>query len=321
MTARSHHYAGRFRNRYGGGAPGPSFGFIKFILKLAQVSRSGGALPLLKPEVESLRNNRSESTLTWIGHSTFLLQHAGINLITDPHLTQRASPFRHAGPARFTPPALEFSELPKLDIALVSHDHYDHLDEQTVTRLAREHPHLVFVVPRGLKAWFKRRHIHKVVELDLWQHSPRIGGVTVHCVPVQHFSGRGPHDRNATLWCGYVVEIDGRKIFFAGDTGYSRDFTDIHAKHGEMDLSLLPIGAYEPREFMAHVHVDPAEAVRIHQDLHSRQSVAMHWGVFRLTLEPLDEPPVKLAQALAAQGIAAEKFRVMQIGETLKDFL
>ena len=319
MTPRSHFHAGRFRNRYGGGSPGPSLGFIKFFLRMANVSREGSAQPALKPDVAWLKANRSVSALTWIGHSSFLLQHAGLNLITDPHLTGRASPFSFAGPPRFTPPAMDFADLPPLDLALVSHDHYDHLDERTVLRLAQEHPGLTFIVPRGLKTWFARRDMHQVVELDLWEQSV-LGAATVHCVPVQHFSGRGPHDRNASLWCGYVVELGAKKIFFAGDTGYSRDFADIHEKFGAMDLALLPIGAYDPREYMANVHVDPAEAVQIHQDLHSRQSVAMHWGTFRLTLEPLEEPPQKLAPALAAAGIDADQFRVMKTGETFKLF-
>jgi N-acyl-phosphatidylethanolamine-hydrolysing phospholipase D len=185
-----------------------------------------------------------------------------------------------------------------------------------VKRLAREHPQLQFVVPLGLKRWFERRRIRNVTELDLWEAS-EIAGAKIHCVPAQHFSGRGLHDRNATLWCGFVVEmLDRYKLFFAGDTGYSRDFHDIGAKFAPIDLSLIPIGAYDPRWFMAPVHVNPEEAVRIHQDVRSKQSVAMHWGTFRLTLEPLDEPPQKLREALAAAKIGEEKFWILRPGET-----
>lgn len=321
---RSHFHGGFFRNRYSSAAHGPSLELLKFFWKMRSVSAQGMDLPVLRPDVAWLKANRTETSLTWVGHSTFLFQHAGINLVTDPHLTHRASPFSFAGPARFNKPALDFSELPGLDVALISHNHYDHLDDGTVRRLAKEHPKLVFAVPRGLKAWFARRGISQVVELDLWE-SADIGPVKVHCVPVQHFSGRGATDRNKTLWCGLIAEFTGagggKKLFFAGDTGYSQDFKDIGERFAPIDLSLLPIGAYDPRWFMAPVHVNPEEAVHIHQDVGSKLSVAMHWGTFRLTLEDLDEPPRKLAEALATQGIAPEKFRVMQHGETLKPSL
>ena len=317
MPARAHFSRGKYRNRYSVSGHGPSWEFLKFLWRMRTVSASGSQLPEQKPDVAWLKANRSDSALTWVGHSTFLLQAHGLNLITDPHLTARASPLRHAGPKRFNQPALDFADLPPLDIALVSHNHYDHLDERTVKRLAREHAGLTYLVPMGLKRWFARRGIKRVVELDLWQ-SAEVNGVRVHCVPVQHFSGRSATDRNKTLWCGFVVEMRGRKIFFAGDTGYSADFRDIGAKFAPMDLSLIPIGAYDPRAFMQPVHVNPEEAVKIHQDVGSRLSVAMHWGTFRLTLEPLDEPPRKLAQALKAAGVPAAQFIVMQHGETLK---
>lgn len=316
MPPRSHFFQGRFRNRYSAEAHGPgSPGFFKFLLEMRKAQARGADLPQRKPDVAWLRDNRVTPALTWLGHSTYLLQLGGLHVITDPHLSARASPFTFAGPKRFNPPALDFHELPPLDLALISHDHYDHLDEATVTRLAREHAQLHFVVPRGLRAWFAKRGITRVIELDLWQ-SADVQGARVHAVPVQHFSGRGLHDRNATLWCGYVLELAGRKVFFAGDTGYSKDFADIGEKFSPIDLALLPIGAYDPRAFMAPVHVNPDEAVKIHRDIGSRQSAAMHWGTFRLTLEPLDEPPRKLAEALLAQGVPAEAFWVLEHGET-----
>jgi N-acyl-phosphatidylethanolamine-hydrolysing phospholipase D len=318
MTAdqpRPHRYRGRFQNRYSSQAHGPSWELLKFLWRMRVESARGAKLSVLKPDVAWLRANRTESALTWVGHSTFLLQLGGLNIVTDPHLTGRASPFRHAGPKRFNPPALNFADLPPLDLALVSHNHYDHLDEATVKRLSREHEGLHFVVPRGLRDWFARRGIRRVTELDLWE-TAQIGDARVHCVPVQHFSGRSATDRNKTLWCGFVLELAGRKVFFAGDTGYSRDFHDIGARFAPIDLSLIPIGAYEPRWFMSPVHVNPEEAVRIHRDIGSKQSVAMHWGTFRLTLEPLDEPPRKLWEALDSAGIPREKFWVMQHGET-----
>lgn len=272
-------------------------------------------LPQRRPDANALRSNRSQQLLTWIGHSTFLLQFAGRNLITDPHLSSRASPVGFAGPLRYTQPAMSYADLPPLDIALISHNHYDHLDEPTVRRLAREHPHLHFVVPLGLKAWFRRRGIERVTELDWWDGA-EIAGLKVHAVPAQHFSGRGAHDANATLWCGFVVESATQRCYFAGDTGYSPDFIDIGRRFAPIDLALIPIGAYAPRWFMQSMHIDPDEAVRIHQDIGAKQSVAMHWGTFRLTEEPLDEPPQRLRQALAAADIAEERFWVLEHGET-----
>ncbi|HZP11179.1 MAG TPA: MBL fold metallo-hydrolase [Nevskiaceae bacterium] len=314
---RPHRRRGRFQNRYNADQPRAlTPQVLEFFWQMRKMNPTGAIETPMKPDVDWLKANRTVPALTWIGHSTFLFQRDGLNLITDPHLTQRASPFKFAGPKRFVDAAMSFGDLPKLDLALVSHNHYDHLDEISVKRLAREHAELQFVVPLGLKRWFLRRGIRNVVELDLWD-SAEIRGLKIHCVPVQHFSGRGAHDRNATLWCGFVVEMsDGYKLFFAGDTGYSRDFHDIGAKFAPIDLSLIPIGAYDPRWFMAPVHVNPEEAVRIHQDVKSKQSVAMHWGTFRLTLEPLDEPPQKLREALAAARIGEEKFWVLAPGET-----
>lgn len=315
MQGRSHYSRGHYRNRYSAEGHGPSWDFLKFLWRMRVVSAQGTQLPQMKPDVARLKANRADSLLTWVGHSTFLVQLHGLNIVTDPHLTSRASPLRHAGPKRFNKPALDFADLPALDLALVSHDHYDHLDERTVKRLAREHPALTFVVPMGLKKWFARRGMKRVIELDLWQ-SAEVNGVRVHAVPVQHFSGRSATDRNQTLWCGFVLESRGRKIFFAGDTGYSPDFRDIGEKFAPMDLSLLPIGAYDPRAFMRPVHVNPEEAVKIHLDVRSKLSVAMHWGTFRLTLEPLDEPPQQLATALREASVSSEDFIVMQHGET-----
>lgn len=309
-----HFRNGRFHNRYSSDAHG-ALQALKWLPEFLTLRLPKIDFPVLKPDAAMLKANRNASTLTWIGHSTFLIQVGGLNIITDPHLSERASPFAFAGPRRMVPPAMTYAELPPLDIALVSHNHYDHLDEKTVRRLAREHPQLKFVVALGMAAWFRRRRIRNVVELDWWQATAALGA-SITAVPVQHFSGRGPSDRNATLWCGFIVEIAGLKIFFAGDTGYSRDFVDIGARFAPVDLALIPIGAYEPRWFMRPVHVDPAEAVRIHQDLQSRQSVAMHWGTFQLTAEFADEPPRQLGVALEASGIPASQFLVFQHGET-----
>jgi N-acyl-phosphatidylethanolamine-hydrolysing phospholipase D len=309
-----HFRNGRFHNRYSSESHGV-IEVIKWLPEFLRMKLPKVDFKVLKPDVAMLKANRTASTLTWIGHSTFLIQIGGLNVITDPVFSERASPFSAAGPKRMAPPAISYQDLPPLDIALVSHNHYDHLDEKAVRRLAKDHPGLTFVVALGLARWFRRRGINNVIELDWWQDT-HVAAARISAVPVQHFSGRGALDRNATLWCGFIAEIAGRKIFFAGDTGYSKDFVDIAERFAPVDLALIPIGAYEPRWFMRPVHVDPAEAVQIHLDLQSRQSVAMHWGTFQLTAEPADQPPLRLQAELSALNIASEKFWVFKHGET-----
>ena len=315
-----HHTATGFRNNYPEGWRRGSFwkwqrerlqngGF-------ATPPPGGWRFPSETPNAGWLRANRGVPTLTWLGHSTFLVQLGGINLLTDPHLSPRASPFSNLGPKRWMPPALEVEQLPHIDFALISHNHYDHLDEATVTRLARQPggpPR--YMVPLGLADWFERRRMPTVTELDWWQARDS-HGLRLTFTPVQHWSARSAWDRDRTLWGGWRVDHAEFSCFFAGDTGYSPDFNDIHARLGPVDLALLPIGAYAPRWFMAVMHCDPDDAVQIHRDLHARHSVAMHWGTFVLTDEPLDEPPQRLRRALAAAGLGEEDFSVMKHGET-----
>ena len=264
-----------------------------------------------------LARNRVENSLTWIGHASFLLQWGGRNVLTDPHFSARASPFSFAGPKRLAPPGLAFEDLPPIDLILISHNHYDHLDDASVRRLAQDHPHAHFIVPHGLRRWLLRRGAQTVIELDWWQ-GVDLAGAGITAVPAQHFSGRGLFDRDRTLWCGFVLEVAGGRVYFAGDTGYSKDFADIGQRFAPIDLALIPIGAYEPRWFMEPVHVDPEQAVRIHRDVGARRSVAMHWGVFRMTAEPPEEPPLRLRRALQAQGLSEQDFSVLRHGETLR---
>jgi len=308
--------AARFRNRY----PHPPRSAGK-VLQLLREYRRQPALPvhfeLADNDPAWLARNRAENSLTWIGHASFLLQWGGRNLLTDPHFSARASPLSFAGPKRLAPPGLALDALPAVDIVLISHNHYDHLDHASVKALAAAHPQAHFLVPHGLRRWLQRRGAQRVIELDWWQ-TVDLAGCRITAVPAQHFSGRGLFDRDRTLWCGFVVEVDGARTYFAGDTGYSQDFADIGARFAPIDLALIPIGAYAPRWFMAPVHVDPYGAVRIHQDVGARQSVAMHWGGFRLTTEPLDEPPRLLAAAVAAAGLPESAFRTLRHGETLR---
>lgn len=285
-------------------------------LRAVEGPLQGPLFEVLRPDVEFLRQNRSQPTLTWIGHVTFLLQLGGLNILTDPHLTARTSPVSFAGPKRLVPLPLAIEELPAIDVVLLSHSHYDHLDRGTVRRLARQaggEP--LFLVPLGLGRWFRRLGIERVIELDWWQ-SEQLEDLQFHFVPAQHWSKRTPWDTNRSLWGGWYLKAPGFSFHFAGDSGYSKDFVDIRDRLGAPDLAALPIGAYEPRWFMHPQHVDPDEAVRILQDLQAPYAVAMHWGTFCLTDEPMDEPPQRLARALQAHAIAPERFCVMKIGET-----
>jgi len=277
---------------------------------------SGYNFPLLAPDATFLAANRTRPTLTWIGHATFLLQLGGVNVLTDPHLGERASPLSFAGPRRHVAPGLDFERLPHVDVVVVSHSHYDHLDRDTVRRLNRQAggPPMFFV-PLALKAWFADEGIGNVTELDWWESRVHMG-LTMHLAPVQHWSQRTPWDRDRTLWGAWVIEHPQMRLLFGGDFGYSQDIADLGRRFGSFDLAALPIGAYEPRWFMSIMHVNPEEAVRAHRDLNARYSVGMHWGTFRLTDELLDEPPRKLSEALSGAGIPPERFFLMKHGES-----
>jgi L-ascorbate metabolism protein UlaG (beta-lactamase superfamily) len=314
-----HHTATGFRNNY----PHPPIGqgFWKWQWQrlrdgVPKHPEGGYNFPLAKPDAAFLRENRSQPTLTWIGHATLLLQLGGVNILTDPHLTERASPLSFYGPKRWMPPALDFAELPHIDVVVISHNHYDHLDLDTVTRLNRQPggpP--AFYVPLGLKQWFADTGISNVVELDWWAKDSQ-ASLSLHFVPVQHWSTRTRFDRNQSLWGAWVIEHGDFRFIFCGDTGYSKDFQDIGARFGGFDLAAIPVGSYEPRWFMQPQHVNPGEAVQVHRDLKARYSVGIHWGTFVLTDEPLDEPPRKLTEALETAGVSDERFFLMQHGET-----
>ena len=209
--------------------------------------------------------------ITFVGHSTFLIRTASAVILTDPVFTSHAGPFGRVGPRRVRRPALAPESLPPIDVVLVSHNHYDHLQPSSLRMFRRR---AVFVAPLGL-ARLIRSGQHATIELDWWQQAAA-GPATITCVPAQHFSARTPWDRNRTLWCGFVVQVDGITVYFAGDSGYSPHFAEIGVRFPSIDVAMLPIGAYEPRWFMKPAHMNPEEAVRAHQDLNPRVSVAMH---------------------------------------------
>jgi N-acyl-phosphatidylethanolamine-hydrolysing phospholipase D len=277
--------------------------------------------PIGSADVEQLKQRKP--SVTWIGHASTLVQSGGLNVLTDPVFSERASPVSFIGPKRAQPPGMALHELPSIDVVLVSHSHYDHLDLASVRELsARSGGRTLFLVPLGLKPLLEREGVRNVSEMDWWEHRT-VGGVEFHLVPVQHWSARGLGDRNQTLWGGWAVFAPDLRWYFSGDTGYSRDFADTRrrltrkAKDGVLfDIALLAIGAYEPRWFMTEQHMNPAEAVQAHKDLGARRSLGIHWGTFSLTDEPLDAPPRDLAAARRALGVADEDFFVIGIGET-----
>jgi L-ascorbate metabolism protein UlaG (beta-lactamase superfamily) len=252
--------------------------------------------------------------VTWVGHSTLLVQLDGVTFLTDPQWSERASPVGFAGPRRITPPGVPFEALPPIHFVVISHDHYDHLDLPTVKRLAAAHRPR-FLVPLGMKAWFAENGIGEVEELDWWEQRD-VRGLRVTAVPVQHWSQRSPWDLNRRLWCGWAVAGRDRRFFFAGDTAHYDVFREIGARLGPFDLAAVAIGAYLPARIMKVSHTTPEEALRIFADVGGRRFVAIHWGTFDLAGEPLDEPPRRLLAAAQRQGLDIGAVWVLQHGET-----
>jgi N-acyl-phosphatidylethanolamine-hydrolysing phospholipase D len=277
----------------------------------------GWNLPAMKTDPSSLRDPAGNPSLTWIGHATVLVRLAGRTVLFDPIFSDRASPVAFAGPKRIVPLPIDIADLPQIDVVMISHNHYDHLDLASVQRLAampQGSPR--FLVPLGLKAWFTAQGIDRVDEYDWWQATTD-GPLTMTLVPVQHWSRRGLTDTDATLWGGWVVEGEGLRLIHTGDTGYSNDFRDIGERFGGFDMAFIPIGAYAPRWFMQTMHVDVADAVQVRADLRAARAIGIHWGTFEgMTDEPLDEPPVLLARERAARGLSQDEFDVVKIGET-----
>ncbi|HET6674241.1 MAG TPA: MBL fold metallo-hydrolase [Nitrospiraceae bacterium] len=261
-----------------------------------------------------LLNEGMGDTVTWVGHSTLLIRLDTATILTDPQWSERASPVSFAGPRRLMPPGIPFEQLPPVDLALISHDHYDHLDVDSVQRLAKTHDPL-FLVPLGLKAWLADLGITKVEELDWWE-TRQVRGLTVTCLPAQHFSGRTLWDHNRRLWSTWAVAGAGKRFFFAGDTGYYPVFEKIGTRLGPFDLAAIPIGAYVPASMMRMTHMTPEEALRLFADVQGRTFVAMHWGTFDMTEEPIEEPPMRLHAEAHRLGLDLAKIWVLKHGET-----
>jgi N-acyl-phosphatidylethanolamine-hydrolysing phospholipase D len=290
----------------------PSVGtMLPFLLGKAWTSlvARGGAAPVMPYNRAALATNPS---VTWIGHATFLVRMDGITFLTDPIFSERASPVPFAGPRRLVPPGVPLDALPRVDFVTLSHDHYDHTDVASLRALAARGAR--FVVPLGLAPLVQAAG-GTAIELDWWQ-TAEVAGIRVHCVPAQHFCGRSLVDADRCLWAGFVVEGPTRRFYHAGDTGYFAGFAEIGARLGPIDLAAVPIGAYDPPEIMRFVHMDPEEAVQTALDVRAARVVAMHWGTFDLTDEPLDEPPRRFHAAARAAGMSPEHAFTLAVGET-----
>lgn len=243
------------------------------------------------------RVHNNDMLVTFVNHATVLLQSKGLNILTDPVWSKRVSPLYFLGPRRHREPGLRLEDLPKIDCILISHNHYDHLDLPTLKRLFRRDAPAVFC-PLGAGKILRKAGFQEIYELDWWQ-TRSWKGTEFHCVPAQHFSARTPFDRNRTLWCGWVLGLEGEHIYFAGDTGFGKHFSAISEQFQPLRLSLLPIGAYKPEWFMGPIHMTPEQAVEAQQILKSQIAVAIHFGTFALADDGEFEPTDRLRECLA----------------------
>jgi N-acyl-phosphatidylethanolamine-hydrolysing phospholipase D len=260
-------------------------------------------------------------TVTWVGHTSFLIQMSGLNILLDPVWSKRASPVQFAGPRRWVPAGIDFDRLPPIDVVVLSHDHYDHLDAGTISHLTARYPAIEWFAPLRVGEFLRRRGAREIVERDWWEEVT-MGDLHLTCVPAQHFSGRSLGRRNHTLWCGWSLRSSHHSLLFAGDTALHPDFDAIGKHCGPFDVAILPIGAYEPRWFMGSVHMNPDDCMKAVAQLNASQSgkrlimTASHWGTFKLTDEPMDEPPSRMRQIWEAADAEADDLWIMRHGET-----
>ncbi|KAJ2870010.1 Protein-lysine N-methyltransferase efm4 [Coemansia aciculifera] len=343
---KSHHLKnGRFTN------PWPSFAipsmltFIKDLIfnfdrKAANQAIAQGRVPQVVPLDHTLIEGPASGQMqvTWLGHASLLVQVDGATILCDPVFSQRCSPSQWMGPKRYTAPACQVKDLPDVvDVLIVSHNHYDHLDWNTLREVAKRYPDIRVYSPLGNRGILESVGFRNVFIGDWWDEFritvPGIDGeFTLACTPAQHMTARGIFDRMATLWSSWVIRgPSGGKFFFSGDTAYSAVYGNeskaecpafklIGRVYGPFDLSAIAIGAYAPEHMFSGMHVTPEQAVRIHEDIGSKKSIGIHWGTFVLTNEPTDEPPIRLKSEMLARGHKAEEFSVTSIGETTLAF-
>ncbi len=310
---------GRFTNLVGDIGHGTLGVRVPFMLRrLGTYFRNGeGAPQRIANDGAFLRENARHSvpTVTWVGHATLLVQLEHVTFLTDPIWSNRPSPVPLVGPGRYVEPGLAIADLPSIDFVLISHNHYDHLDLPTLRDLAERNPATVFYVPLGNAQLLRKSGIERVEELD-WGQTASYEGTTIHCLPSQHWSKRSLTDDRKALWSSWAVTGTDKRFYFSGDTGYFSGFDEIGRHLGPFDLVAVPIGAYAPRAMMRESHMNPEEAVRAATDLQAVRAVAMHFGTFDLSDEPLEEPPARFTKAAASSTLGEEGAWVMKIGET-----
>lgn len=251
----------------------------------------------------------------WLGHASFLLQGCGVSLLIDPVFSPYCAPLPLPGLRRLVAPPCTLSELPQIDAVLLTHAHYDHLDLPTLRQLNRS---TQLLVPEGHAAWLRRKGFAKVTEVRWHQRVESFPGLGFTATPAQHATARTPTDRDRAHWCGWRIDSPAGSLWHAGDSGYCAGFCEIARRHGPVDFGMIPIGAYQPRRVMRAVHMNPEEAVRVFLDTACRRAHAMHWGTFRLTDEPLGEPPMWLQQVLRERRIDPSVFLTGMIGEMIE---
>lgn len=310
---------GRFTNPGGDSSHG-SFGvrFPFFLRRFGGFFRGRPGVPIrIDNDGVFLRENAKHSvaTVTWVGHATLLVQMDHMTFLTDPIWSKRPSPISFLGPRRFVPPGIALEDLPPVDFVIVSHNHYDHLDLPTLAALAARDPKTRFLVPLGNAELLRQAGVERVEEFD-WGEKTRLGDLTIHCLPSRHWSKRGVGDDRKALWSSWAIRGPERNFFFSGDTGYFDGFSRIGEALGPFDLAAVPIGAYEPSKMMRDSHMNPEEALRAALDLAAEKAIAIHFGTFDLSDEPLDEPPRRFLEAAAASRFGLHGAWVLKIGET-----